>query len=247
MATDKNPLGIPTATRSLVYARGITDTVDQIKHVRDGRRVLDRQEIDVYAFDYVVYGLGGQHEDLPVETVKAIAISMAVATLLMMPLMLNTLTTIIVSCCVLLAVLLTAGTYSWTVLNFSHPMYLALIVAVGLTVEFCVHIARAFMLATGDRLTRVLHALRTMGIAVMNGGITTFLGIFPSAFSEYPTVHALCFIEYSIIVLAGLFMGLLFLPMVLALIGPPSFNRSTEEIIKAQTQNIEEKSEKDEP
>jgi len=223
MATEKNPMGIPEASRSYVYARGIDQIVHQVDHIKDGREVLDRQEIDVYAFDYVVYGIGGQYEDLALKTVEAVGISMAVATVVMLPLILNAWTAVIISCCVLLAVLLTAGTSSWTILNFSFSMYMAFIAAVGLSVEFCAHIARDFMLTSGDRMTRVLHALRTMGVAVLNGGITTFLGILPASLSNVPLIHDQLFIQFSIIVLSGLFIGLLFLPTVLSLIGPPAF------------------------
>jgi len=245
-STRKNPLGIPEATRSYVYTRGLQETVHQIDHVKEGRKVLDRQDVDVYAFDYTVYGLGGQHENLPVETVKAIAISMAVATMIMMPLILHSWTAILVSSCVLLAVLLAAGTTSWTTLNFNHATYLALVITVGFCVEFCAHIARAFMLAPGSRLTRTLHALRTMGIAVFNGGVTTFLGVLPSAFSEFPNVRDLSFVQISIIVLAGLFMGLIFLPLVLTLFGPPSFEPIKTEVFEPETETVEEKSEKEE-
>lgn len=89
--------------------------------------------------------------------------------------------------------------------------------------EFCAHIARDFMLAEGDRITRSRHAIKTMGVAVLNGGITTFLGLLPVALSSYGYFQKYYFVQYSVVVSVGLLTGLVLLPVVLALIGPPSF------------------------
>ena len=220
--TERNTFGTPKGTRSYVYARGLTSVPSQLDHLQEGRDILDRQSIEVYPFDYVVYAIGEQYEDLALKTVEAIGISMAVATVVMLPLIVNVFAALIVSVCVLLSVLLTVGMTSWTVIDLEYSAYVAFIVTVGLSVEFCAHIARDFMLAEGDRLTRSIHALQTMGIAVFNGGVTTFLGILPSALSDYPAISNRLFVQYSISTIAGMFTGLLLLPTILSLIGPPS-------------------------
>ena len=222
--TERNTFGTPKGTRSYVYARGLMSIPRQLDHIEKGREILDRQSIDVYAFDYVVYAIGEQYDDLAVETVQAIGISMAVATVVMLPLIVHVFAAVLVAVCVLLSVLLTIGMTSWTVIDLDYSAYVAFIVTVGLSVEFCAHIARDFMLAEGDRLTRSIHALQTMGIAVFNGGVTTFLGILPSSLSEYPAVYNRLFIQYSISAAAGMFTGLFLLPTILSLIGPSSFS-----------------------
>ena len=117
---------------------------------------------------------------------------MAVATVVMLPLIVNIFAALIVSVCVLLSVLLTVGMSSWTVIDMGYSAYVAFIVTIGLFVEFCAHIARDFMLAEGDRLTRSIHALQTMGIAVFNGGVTTFLGILPLLFQIIQSIAIVC-------------------------------------------------------
>eukprot|EP00210_Caulerpa_lentillifera_P003611 g3446.t1 len=238
--TERNQLGVPEATRAYVYTRGLQDVPHQLDHINRGREILDRQSIDTYAFDYRIYGRGDHYNDIVLDTVQAVGISLAVAAAVMMPLIAHWFAAIIVSICVSFSVVLAAGTTSWTVLNMEYSVYVAFIITVGLAVEFCAHITRDFMLTSGDRLTRVLHAMRTMGVAVLNGGITTFLGILPSAISDLPSIHDRLFVQYSCVVLAGTFTGLVILPTVLSLIGPPAFESEKEQkplVIDEENQN----------
>eukprot|EP00210_Caulerpa_lentillifera_P000195 g190.t1 len=239
-ATESNHLGIPQATRAYVFTRGLQSIPHQLDHIKRGREILDRQDIDTYAFDYSIYGMGEQYENLAARTIKGVGISMAVAAAVMMPLIAHWFAAVIVSCCVLLGVLLAAGTTSWTDLDMDYGVYVALIIAVGLALEFCVHITRDFMLNSGDKMTRILHAMRTMGVAVINGGATTFLGILPSALSDLPTIRDRLFVQYSCVVLAGTFTGLVILPTVLSLIGPPAYESED----KQKSASIDEENQK---
>lgn len=50
-----------------------------------------------------------------------------------------------------------------------------LILSVGLAVDYSAHVAHEFMVAQGTRNERVSTALRHIGVAVFNGGFSTFL------------------------------------------------------------------------
>ena len=49
--------------------------------------------------------------------------------------------------------------------------------AIGLSVDFTLHIAHAFMHFEGEVPARIEHALLTMGKSVLSGGVSTLLGV----------------------------------------------------------------------
>lgn len=200
------------------------DTIDEkVKHINSGRKIIDGGPIDdAFPFDSLVYGVGEQYKDLGVKATVAIAISLVVTLVVMMPLIVHWLAAVIVALCVLSAVVLTAGTGHWFGIGLNHSLYVSLVVTVGLSVEFCSHIARDFMLAEGSSSQRVQHALHSLGFAVFNGGITTLLGILPLSWAKYNYFQKYFFGLYAIVVVVGLFVGLFLMPAVLYWIGPKS-------------------------
>ncbi len=94
-------------------------------------------------------------------------------------------------------------------------------IALGLSVDYSAHIAHAFMVATGTRTERVDTALVDIGPAVLNGGFSTFL-----AFAMLMTSQSIVFLTFFkiffLVVVFGLYHGLVFLPVILSFIGPSS-------------------------
>merc|ERR1719238_1371226 len=84
-----------------------------------------------------------------------------------------------------------------------------LVLAIGLAVDYSVHVAHAFMQTPGTRQERTDHALLEMGTAVMHGAVSTFLAVLILSTSK----------SYIFRVF-GAAHGLLFLPVLLSLIGP---------------------------
>ena len=52
-----------------------------------------------------------------------------------------------------------------------------IVLAVGLCVDYSVHIGHAYLTARGTPSQRTLSAITTIGSAVLNGGVTTFLAL----------------------------------------------------------------------
>merc|ERR1712130_80656 len=52
-----------------------------------------------------------------------------------------------------------------------------IVLAIGLCVDYSVHMGLAFMVAKGSREERALSAVTSMGPAVFNGGFPTFLAL----------------------------------------------------------------------
>lgn len=100
-----------------------------------------------------------------------------------------------------------------------------IILSIGFSVDFTVHISHAFMAATGkNRNERVTVALEKVGVPIMNGAISSVLGILMLAFaSSY--VFISFFKTMLLVILLGLAHALLFLPVVLSFIGPKRTNK----------------------
>ncbi|XP_024990952.1 NPC intracellular cholesterol transporter 1-related protein 1-like isoform X4 [Cynara cardunculus var. scolymus] len=98
-----------------------------------------------------------------------------------------------------------------------------LVMSVGIAVEFCVHITHAFMMSSGDRDQRTKEALGTMGASVFSGiTITKLVGVIVLCFSRTEIFVVYYFQMYLALVLLGFMHGLIFLPVVLSMFGPPS-------------------------
>merc|ERR1719403_75274 len=82
-----------------------------------------------------------------------------------------------------------------------------IVLVVGLCIDYSAHIAHAFIVSTGTRNERAKNALVTMGPAIANGGITTFLALLLLGFSE-SHIFITFFKVFLLTVIFGLFHGL---------------------------------------
>ncbi len=98
-----------------------------------------------------------------------------------------------------------------------------LVMAVGLSVEFCVHICTAFLKATGSKEQRSQQAVSSMGSNVVTGiTLTKFVGVLVLAWAPSKLFRLYYFRMYFSIIILGAFHGLMVLPVVLSLVGPAS-------------------------
>ncbi|KAL2538045.1 Patched family protein [Forsythia ovata] len=98
-----------------------------------------------------------------------------------------------------------------------------LVMSVGIAVEFCVHIMHAFLVTSGDRNQRMEAALTTMGASVFSGiTLTKLVGVIVLCFSRSEVFVVYYFKMYLSLVLLGFLHGLVLLPVLLSMFGPPS-------------------------
>uniref|UniRef100_A0A3B4APE6 SSD domain-containing protein n=1 Tax=Periophthalmus magnuspinnatus TaxID=409849 RepID=A0A3B4APE6_9GOBI len=97
-----------------------------------------------------------------------------------------------------------------------------LIASVGIGVEFTVHIALGFLTAIGNRNKRSAVALEHMFAPVVDGAISTLLGVLMLAGSEFDFIMRYFFAVLALLTVLGMLNGLVLLPVLLSLMGPPA-------------------------
>uniref|UniRef100_A0A667XBT0 Patched 1 n=1 Tax=Myripristis murdjan TaxID=586833 RepID=A0A667XBT0_9TELE len=95
-----------------------------------------------------------------------------------------------------------------------------LIASVGIGVEFTVHVALAFLTAIGDRHKRAVLALEHMFAPVLDGALSTLLGVLMLAGSEFDFIVRYFFAVLAILTVLGVLNGLVLLPVLLSYFGP---------------------------
>ena len=121
-------------------------------------------------------------------------------------------------CCVIFTMIDVLGIlYIWgmTLEPFS---LMATIIGIGLSVDYSVHIAHAFIASEGTKEERTKNGFVSISPAILQGGLTTFLALIFLCDSKSKTFITFFKIT-SMTVLFGLFHGLCFLPNMLLLFG----------------------------
>jgi len=96
-----------------------------------------------------------------------------------------------------------------------------LIMAVGLSVDYTLHLVHRFHNTPGmTRVERVQRTLTDIGPAVVVGGFSTFLGVLPMTMATSVIFRTFMKMMFGTVVF-GLGVGLLLVPTALTLIGPP--------------------------
>ena len=91
--------------------------------------------------------------------------------------------------------------------------------SIGLMVDFIIHILFRYFESKGTREQRVVETLSTMGASILVGAISTFLGVLLLAFSTSAIIKNI-FVAFIGLVTFGVLHGLIFLPTLLAMVGP---------------------------
>ncbi|KAG7201439.1 hypothetical protein KM043_004199 [Ampulex compressa] len=133
--------------------------------------------------------------------------------------------------CVLLTLLNVCGFMFFWGLTVDIVSCIGLELAIGLSVDYAAHVAHAFLNASSEggtkgqvRTSRALFAVRHIGAAVAYGAGSTLLALSMMSFSTAYVFRSFFKIFFLVIVF-GLWHGLLFLPVVLSAIGPRSLRK----------------------
>ena len=113
------------------------------------------------------------------------------------------------------------GYMTWWGVNIDTISMVNIIICIGFCVDFSAHMTYAFATAEGDdgneRMRNALHAL---GYPIAQGALSTILGVFSLIFSG-SYIFRTFFKTIFLVIFLGAFHGLLIIPALLSVIGPP--------------------------
>jgi hypothetical protein len=149
--------------------------------------------------------------------------------------LLNPIAVIVALLCNVAMIVEVYGFCDWLGLRINGVLILNVVIAIGLTMEFTAHMARAFVLTTSEGAFRVglpfadegqirlKKTLREMFTPVSLGALTTLLGVAPISAAKFPYFRQYYFTLYVMIVFFGWINGVIFQPIILSLYPPAPF------------------------
>jgi Niemann-Pick C1 protein len=130
------------------------------------------------------------------------------------------------------------GVMQWFGIHVNAVSYIALVMSIGLLVDYIMHVLLRYYESSGNRKEKTVEMLKTMGSSILIGGISTFLGILPLAFGS-SEIFTTIFLTFLGLVVLGCGHGLILVPVILSTIGPEDeIRKGTRESLEHQVSAI---------
>eukprot|EP00803_Ostreobium_quekettii_P005975 evm.model.scf_1009.2 EVM.evm.TU.scf_1009.2 scf_1009:10842-19479(+) len=156
------------------------------------------------------------------ETIKNVVSAAAAVAVICLFVLADAVATASVVAMVMLTDLWLFGSMWYADLTFNILTSNNIVMAVGIAIDYSVHVGHSFLVVDGSRRERAQKALYHIGGEVFSGALTTYLAVCALAFAKHYIFRAF-FKMLTVIILGGVWHGLVLLPVVLALVGPPSY------------------------
>jgi len=231
-----NVMGI-MGTRAFYQGKLTEDAGQDIELVNKIRESTGKKPLDAFPFYYAFLFYDG-FALMVEETIRNVVVAL-VCVLLVTTVLLGDIlgSFLVVSMVGIVDVCLLGYMAHWN-LDFNSVTAINVTIAVGLAVDYSAHVTHSFLVATGDHKQRVTHAIDHVGSSVANGAFTTFLAVLPLGASK-SYVFTVFFKMWFMIIVFGIYMGLILLPVVLRWIGPPSYSTVEHETCHAGVKPME--------
>eukprot|EP00903_Cladosiphon_okamuranus_P022061 g20288.t1 len=215
-----NDDGTILISRTEMFLIDLTDTNKQVDAMLGSRDVMDESTLDPESFAYAtVFVFIEQDVVIYDELLTSFGLAL-VAVLALSLLVLGKVSVVLLVCftLVIIDVELLGFVYHWG-LEVNSITVIELIMAVGLVVDYMVHIVHYFLHQDPNvtKDDRIANALGEIGPSVLVGAKTTFLGIMPLAFATN-ALFRVFFKMFLIIISFGFFHGVAFIPVVLSIL-----------------------------
>ncbi|CAN0510355.1 unnamed protein product [Ectocarpus sp. 12 AP-2014] len=203
-----------------MYLVNLVDTENNVDALRDTRDVADQSTLDPQPFAYSgVFVFSEQFVVIYNELLSSFGLAL-LAVLALSLFVLGKVTIVLLVCLtlVMIDVELLGFVYHWN-LDVNSITVIELIMAVGLVVDYMVHIVHYFLHQDPGipKDARIAEALGEIGPSVMVGAATTFLGIMPLAFASN-VIFRVFFKMFLVIISFGFFHGVVFIPVMLSIL-----------------------------
>ncbi|CAJ0585861.1 unnamed protein product, partial [Mesorhabditis spiculigera] len=205
------------------YLTGLTNTPVIVDMIKDIRRICDNFTNEgLPNFPQgIAFTFWEQYLHLSGNLLKAIALIALAVFVVISLLLFNPWAAGIILIILICMTVQLAGFMGWAGVKMNPVSAVTLITAVGIGVEFTAHVVLAFLTALGTRVERTRAAVDRVFVPVIHGALSTLLGILMLAFSEFEFVVKYFFVVMSALIVIGLINGLMLLPVLLSICGPP--------------------------
>ena len=163
-----------------------------------------------------------QYKAIEVEAIRNISSTMAVMVVIIAFLLVNPKAVAVVCLCLCLIIINIIGYMHFWDLTLDSVTIIMLIIALGLSVDYAAHIGRGFMEVPGTPDERLRLCLENMGVAVLNGAVSTFLAVLLLSRSK-SYVFITFFCQLFLCIVFGLAHGLLLLPVLMSIVNPKPY------------------------
>merc|ERR1719424_947553 len=208
-----------TASRLRASYKATDEADQQVESMRDLRSAVASADISgafPYMFMFLYYE---QYAIIEREALTNLGLALLAVFVIVTLFVASLRATLLVMLCVVLVDIDILGLMWLWGLTIDSVAIINLVLAIGLAVDYSVHIAHAFMQTPGTRQERADHALEEMGTAVVHGAFSTFLAVLILSLSK-SYIFRIFFKQFFGICLFGAAHGCCLLPVLLSLIGP---------------------------
>jgi len=163
-----------------------------------------------------------QYKAIEQEAIRNISSTMAVMVVIIAFLLVNPKAVSVTCFCLCLIIVNIIGYMHFWGLALDSVTIIMLVIALGLSVDYAAHIGRAFMETHGTPDERLKLCLENMGVAVLNGAISTFLAVLLLSGSR-SYVFITFFRQLFLCIVFGLTHGLILLPVLMSIANPKPY------------------------
>ncbi|WOG97708.1 hypothetical protein DCAR_0417049 [Daucus carota subsp. sativus] len=219
-------VGVIRASAFRTYHTPLNKQIDYVNSLRAARkftsRISDSLKIELFPYS-VFYMFFEQYLDIWKTALINLALAIGAVFIVCLAVTFSFWTSAIIILVLTMIVVDLMGVMAILNIQLNAVSVVNLVMAVGIAVEFCVHITHAFLVTSGDRNQRAAAALGTMGASVFSGiTLTKLVGVIVLCFSRTEIFVVYYFQMYLALVVLGFLHGLIFLPVFLSMFGPPS-------------------------